>query len=109
MVTGALTGRARELWTARAEAVRRLDSAARLEERQRFVRERFVEALGGLPERTPLGARVTRTLERGDYGVEMLVFESLPGFRVTANVYVPRRADPPFPAALGVAGHSDNG
>ncbi len=109
MVDAALSERARELWRARDDAVRRLDSAARLEERQRFVRERFVEALGGFPERTPLDARITRTLERGEYRVEMLVYESLPGFRVTANVYVPRRQDPPFPAVLGVAGHSDNG
>jgi len=109
MVNAALTDRARELWRARDDAVRRLDSAALLEERQRYVRERFAEALGGFPERTPLDARVTRTLERGDYRVEMLVYESLPGFRVTANVYVPRRQAPPFPSVLGVAGHSDNG
>jgi cephalosporin-C deacetylase-like acetyl esterase len=109
MVSAVLSERARELWKERDEAVRRLDSAARLEERQRHVRERFVEALGGLPERTPLEARITRTLERPDYRVEMLVYQSLPGFRVTANVYVPRRHGPPFPAVLGVAGHSDNG
>ncbi|HSD27579.1 MAG TPA: alpha/beta fold hydrolase [Vicinamibacteria bacterium] len=109
MVDAALTERARELWGERDVAVRRLDSAGRLEERQRSVREQFIEVLGGFPERTPLDARVTRTLERPDYRVEMLVFESLPGFRVTANVYVPRRHEPPFPAVLGVAGHSDNG
>ena len=109
MVNAALSERARELWKERDEAVARLDSAARIEERQRYVRERFVEALGGFPERTPLHARITRTLERDDYRVEMLVYESLPGFHVTANVYVPRRHDPPYPAVLGVAGHSDNG
>jgi cephalosporin-C deacetylase-like acetyl esterase len=109
MVDAALSERARELWKERDEVVLRLDSAARVEERQRYVRDRFVEALGGFPERTPLHARITRTLERGDYRVEMLVYESVPGFRVTANVYVPRRHDPPFPAVLGAAGHSDNG
>jgi cephalosporin-C deacetylase-like acetyl esterase len=109
MVDAALSERARELWKERGEAVRHLDSTPRIEERQRHVRERFVEALGGFPERTPLDARVTRILERDDYRVEMLVFESQPGFRVTANVYVPRRPDPPYPAVLGVAGHSDNG
>ena len=109
MVSAALSERARELWKERDEAVLRLDSAARVEERQRYVRERFVEALGGFPRRTPLQARITRTLEREDYRVEMLVYESLPGFRVTANVYVPRRPAPPYPAVLGVAGHSDTG
>ena len=109
MVNSALSERASELWKQRDEAVLRLDSPARIEERQRYVRERFVEALGGFPERTPLHARITRTLERGDYRVEMLVYESLPGFHVTANVYVPRRHAPPYPAVLGVAGHSANG
>ncbi len=109
MVTVALSERARELWTQRDETVLRLDSPARIEERQGYVRERFVEALGGFPARTPLHARITRTLERDDYRVEMLVYESLPGFHVTANVYVPRRPAPPYPAVLGVAGHSDNG
>ncbi len=109
MVDAALSERARELWKERDGAVLRLDSPSRVEERQRYVRERFVEALGGFPDRTPLHARITRTLERGDYRVEMLVFESLPGFHVTANVYVPLRHEAPFPAVLGVAGHSDNG
>jgi cephalosporin-C deacetylase-like acetyl esterase len=109
MVDAALSKRARELWTERDEVVRHLDATARIEERQSYVRERFVEALGGFPERTPLRAQITRTLERDDYRVEMLIFESQPGFWVTANVYVPRRADPPYPAVLGVAGHSDNG
>ncbi|HSD65839.1 MAG TPA: alpha/beta fold hydrolase [Vicinamibacteria bacterium] len=109
MVDAALEERARELWKDRDEAVRRLDSPARVEDRQRYVRERFVEALGGFPGRTPLHARLTRSLERDGYRVEMLVYESLPGFHVTANVYVPRRPAPPFPAVLGVAGHSANG
>lgn len=109
MVNAALGERARDLWRQRDEVVARLDSGAGVEARRRDVRARFVEALGGFPERTPLRARVTRTLERDDHRVEMLVFESLPGFRVTANVYVPRRHAPPFPAVLGVAGHSANG
>ena len=65
--------------------------------------------LGGFPDRTPLNARVTGTLERDDYRVEKLVYESLPGFYVTANVYVPRGHAPPYPAVLGVAGHTANG
>ena len=67
-------------------------------------------ALGEFPEtKTPLNPRITGTLDRGDYRVEKLVFESLPGFYVTANVYVPKTGKPPYPAVLGVAGHSTNG
>ena len=109
MVNAHLSEHARDLFKKRDDTVARLDSRARIEERQRFIRERFVEALGGFPNRTPLRARITRALERDDYRVEMLVYESLPGFYVTANVYVPKGGSPPYPAVLGVAGHSANG
>src|SRR5688572_19022096 len=36
-----------------------------------------------LPEKTPLHATVTRTLERSDYVVEMLHYQSRPGLYVT--------------------------
>jgi cephalosporin-C deacetylase-like acetyl esterase len=109
MVNARLGHDARDLFEQRDDAVARLDSATRIAERQRFIRERFVEALGGFPDRTPLRPRITRTLERDEYRVEMLVYESLPGFFVTANVYVPTQGRPPYPAVLGVAGHAANG
>jgi len=52
---------------------------------------RLREALGlePLPPRTPLNARVVGTLSRDGYRVERLIFESRPGFPVTANLYLP--------------------
>jgi dienelactone hydrolase len=63
--------------------------------------------IGGLPsERTPLNVRVTGTLDRTDYKVEKLIFESQPGVYVTANLYVPTTGNPPYPAVLHSTGHS---
>ncbi len=74
------------------------------------IRERMTSLIGGLPEaRTPLNERTVSSFERPGYRVEKVVFESLPGFRVTANLYVPATGQAPFPAVLGAAGHSDNG
>lgn len=74
------------------------------------LQERIVALMGGLPnERTPLNARVTGGFSRQGYRVEHVVFESLPGFRVTANLYIPSEGSGPFPAVLGAAGHSDIG
>ncbi len=74
------------------------------------IRVRMSELIGGLPDlRAPLNAKVTGAFERPGYRVENVIFDSLPGFRVTANLYVPTRGNGPFPAVLGVAGHSDNG
>ncbi|KAA5543124.1 hypothetical protein FYK55_12630 [Roseiconus nitratireducens] len=72
-------------------------------------REKWLEMLGlsPLPERSPLKATVTGTLDRGDYIVEKLHFQSLPGAYVTGNLYRP--AKPPqekLPAVLYLCGHS---
>ncbi len=70
----------------------------------------MLELIGGLPQfRTPLNARVTGVVERPGYRVEKLLFDSLPGFHVTANLYVPLGKPGPFPAVLGTAGHSQAG
>ncbi|MBA3975492.1 MAG: hypothetical protein C0504_14900 [Candidatus Solibacter sp.] len=68
-------------------------------------RRLFIQGLGGLPERTPLNARVTGTLNRDGYRVEKVIFESQPGFHVTANLYLPAQGKGPFPAILFPIGH----
>ncbi len=69
----------------------------------------MTRAVGGFPEKTPLNARITGGFARDGYRVEHLVYESQPQFYVTANVYVPTGVRAPFPAVLGVAGHSVTG
>ena len=71
-----------------------------LHQRGRFVRERILHAIGGLPQRTPLNARTTGTLERDGYRVEKVIFESQPEFYVTANLYLPASGYPPYPAVM---------
>ncbi len=62
--------------------------------------------LDPLPERTPLNARTTGTLQRDGYRVEKLVFESRPNFPVTALVYVPDApAGTKFPVIVNPHGH----
>lgn len=87
-----------------------LTTEAALRARQARIRETFLAALGGLPaEKTPLRAQTTGVVERDGYVIEKIVFESLPGFKVTANLYLPRMGTPPYPALLGTAGHSAAG
>lgn len=77
--------------------------------RQAYVKRRLLQEIGGLPERTALHAQITGSIEHPDYVVQKLVYQSLPGFYVTADVYVPKSAAKPFPAVLGLAGHSGDG
>ena len=65
--------------------------------------------IGGLPERTELNARTTGTLEREHYRVDKVIYESRPGFTVSANLYVPKQGQAPFPGVLFQLGHGLNG
>lgn len=76
-------------------------------------RQEYFEMLGlwPMPERTPLHAAITRELDRGDYVVDMLHYQSRPGLYVTGNLYRPRSVAPGqrLPAILYVCGHSPRG
>jgi len=62
--------------------------------------------LDPLPPRTPLHARVTGVLRREGYRIEKLVFESRPGFPVTAHLYVPDgREGERLPVIVNPHGH----
>ena len=77
------------------------------------LKREFLDMLGldPLPEKTPLKATVTGTLERGNVTVENLHYQSKPGLYVTANLYKPKvvAKDAKLPAILYVCGHSGKG
>ena len=59
-----------------------------------------------MPERTPLNAKVTGQLDRGDYVVEKIYFESIPGAYVIGNLYRPAVIKEKLPAVLYLCGHT---
>lgn len=75
----------------------------------RSVQERIRECFGPLPEKTPLNAKVTKTLERDGYRIENIVFESRPSYLVTGNLYLPTNSKGKVPGVIGACGHSLNG
>jgi dienelactone hydrolase len=108
-----------------------LDGAKTLEEWQAKLprlRQEYLYMLGlsPLPEKTPLHATITGTLERDDVIIDKLHFQSRPGLYVTGNLYRPKPnqsrererpgasggCQPPgakYPAILYVCGHSGRG
>ncbi|MGH9631071.1 MAG: alpha/beta hydrolase family protein, partial [Bryobacteraceae bacterium] len=104
-----LTSAAERHWTDRKEKVAALSSPGEVRDRQKYIRRWILDAIGGFPEKTPLNPRITGGFTRDGYRVEHLVFESQPKLYVTANVYIPTDVKPPFPAVIGVAGHSATG
>jgi dienelactone hydrolase len=100
-------------------SARFMDGATTKEEwekvRPRLKRE-FLDMLGldPLPEKTPLRATVTGTLQRGEVTIENLHYQSKPGLYVTANLYKPKTIakdakGAKLPAILYVCGHSGRG
>jgi cephalosporin-C deacetylase-like acetyl esterase len=110
MTEAYLTRLADQQWKARAAKVAALSTKEEIEARQRYIRERIIASLGGFPaQKSALNPRITGTVEKKGYRIEKLIYESLPGFKVTANLFIPTTGTPPYPAVLGVAGHSDTG
>ena len=70
---------------------------------------RIRQCFGPIPDKTPLNARTTRVIERDTYRIENVIFESRPGYFVTANLYVPKGRKFPMPGVVGTCGHSLNG
>jgi cephalosporin-C deacetylase-like acetyl esterase len=88
---------------------REVRSAADWERRRAELLRGYRECLGPFPERTSLHARITGVIERPAYRIERLIFESRPGFLVTALAYVPKGRSFPVPGVLCIPGHSENG
>lgn len=87
-----------------------IQSEADFKNWQEVNRRRFLELIGDLPDtRTPLNGRVLGEVAREGYVVRRVIFESLPEFYVTANVYVPTTGKAPYPAVLSPVGHARNG
>jgi len=105
MLPAYLKEKAPALLDGRQRAIARIATMDDLKARQQYLRERMLSYLGGLPERTPLNPHTVGTLDRGDYRVEKIVFESRPAFYVTANLYLPKSGRAPYPAILFPLGH----
>jgi cephalosporin-C deacetylase-like acetyl esterase len=102
------------VWQNRYDQLKTIDDVTKYQaERKEFFRRQ----LGKTWDRNlPLNPKVTKIFEKGipgknAYRVEMLIFESVPKFYVSAAVFIPdaTRFKPPYPAVLVVCGHINNG
>ena len=93
----------------RQEAVKKLQTKSDWQKRQALVGQKLAEAMGPFPAKTPLNPVITGSLERDDFRVEKLYFESRPGYYVTAALFLPKNKLGKLPAILYCSGHSANG
>ncbi len=75
---------------------------------QNGLRRICLEALGGLPARTPLAPQVVGVVSRPGYRVEKIIFQSQPKHYVTALLFLPEAGHfkPPYPGVLVPCGHA---
>ena len=69
------------------------------------ARRTLASGIGEFPARSPLQPRQMGEIVRPDYVIEKIVFESRPGFFVTANVYRPKTTSTRRPAVVQTCGH----
>jgi hypothetical protein len=86
-----------------------LKSTEAWHKRQQATRARLEDFFGRFGPKCPLNARIAGTIDRPDYVIEKLIFESQPGYYVTANVYVPKGRAFPLPGVLFTCGHAAHG
>src|SRR5262245_48643534 len=85
----------KEEWEARAAKVRRQIALS--------------QGIWPMPEKTPLNPMIHGRIDKGDYTVEKVFFESVPGFFVTGNLYRPKNARGKVPGVLFAHGHWNDG
>ena len=58
-----------------------------------------------LPEKTPLHPEISGRMERGDYSIEKVALETMPGYYLGGNLYRPLHPQGKVPAVLTPHGH----
>lgn len=101
-----LSGEAYKLLESRAREIAQIKTKEDLLQRQVKVRKIMWDILGQFPEKTPLNAKITGIIKKNGYHVENIIYESLPGFYVTASIFIPDNVKKPAPAILFCSGHS---
>lgn len=101
--------RVRQLLCEREARLRSLRTRRQAERYVLDVREAVARAFGPMPSRTPLRPRLGEAFALERFAVQPIRYESRPGLTVTADLYLPRRGEPPWPAVVGLCGHAEDG
>ncbi len=106
-----LSSEAFELLEHRTQSISKIQSLDDWKKRQEWIRNTMLEIVGPFPERTPLNAKIIRTIDKVDYKVEHIIFESQPGFYVTSSLFLPKsiKGKRKAPAILYCSGHANEG
>ena len=103
-----ITNEAFDLLAQREEKVNKLESKQDWQNYKDELKSKFCSPLKKF-HKTPLNDKVTGKLERDNFTVEKIIFESHPGFYVTAAMFIPKELKKPAPAVIYCSGHTELG
>ena len=86
-------------------------SLAEWQSRRSDLRDQILFSAGLMPmrEKTPLNPHITGRVEGPDYTVDNVALETMPGYWLGGNLYLPKGRKPPYPGILHPHGHWKNG
>lgn len=100
-----LTNQAFQYYDIRDKEIAKLKTRNDWVGRQQRVKNKLMEIVGPFPEKTPLKPRITGIIKKNGYKIEKIIYESMPGFYVTACLFIPDGIKGKAPAILNVIGH----
>lgn len=106
-----LTYQAIELLDKRKSGLAEIKTLSEWQQRQKWVIKTLTDILGPFPEKTPLNAKIVKKIEKDDYIVEHIIYESQPGFYVTSSLFIPGelKKKSKAPCVIYCSGHTQDG
>ncbi len=105
-----LSGQAYIMLKDREKKITGLQSLSDWQQRQELIKKTLFDIVGPFPEKTPLNPKIVRTIDKGSYRIEHIIFESQPRFYVTSSLYIPDGINKSrSPAIIYCSGHSAEG
>jgi cephalosporin-C deacetylase-like acetyl esterase len=98
--------RLRRTYAERRKVVAAIRTPAQAQRYRDTVRRAIWKCFAPFPDRTPLNSRVLRQSDFGEYTTDHVVYESRPGFLVSAVFYLPKARKGQVPAMLFTCGHA---
>lgn len=95
----------------REEKIAAIQSLPDWKMRQNYIKITLDNLVGPFPEKTPLNPKIVRTIDKGSFRVEHIIFESQPGFFVTSSLYLPAglKKNSKYPVIIYCSGHTAEG
>jgi len=93
----------------REQEIAGLTTKAQWRQRQLTVKNILSKIIGPFPDKTPLNARVTGTVQKQGYRIEKIIYESMPSYYVTSCLFLPDNRKDKTPAVIYCSGHTDIG